>query len=197
MSDDLSPLWDKLEALPAEDTAAQLEVVRDALAQTNADARGEFVGWRLELMRLLDQELAGEADEAIKTLREMIGVSSREGHENDWIRLQRHLGTALLHHPNANSTDPNGVQALAALNRKRCQVIVSDLKMPRMDGMGFLKEVLVLDAEIPVILMTAFGTVSSAVEAMKLGAFDYIQKPFEAVEIALLVDRRPESLRAH
>ena len=54
---------------------------------------------------------------------------------------------------------------------------------------AYCKEVLALDAEIPVILMTAFGTVSSAVQAMKLGAFDYIQKPFEAVEIALLVDR--------
>lgn len=103
--------------------------------------------------------------------------------------LRDSLREALTREEHEVQTFADPVQALAALNRKRCQVIVSDLKMPRMDGMGFLKEVLALDAEIPVILMTAFGTVSSAVQAMKLGAFDYIQKPFEAVEIALLVDR--------
>lgn len=81
------------------------------------------------------------------------------------------------------------IDALSAMKRRRCHVIVSDLKMPRMDGITFLKEALALDAEVPVILMTAFGSVTSAVQAMKLGAFDYLQKPFEAMEIGLLVDR--------
>lgn len=79
--------------------------------------------------------------------------------------------------------------ALAALQRTTCDVVVSDLKMPGMDGITFLKEVLAQHPDMPAILMTAYGTVDSAVAAMKLGAFDYIQKPFEAQELALLVDR--------
>ncbi len=103
--------------------------------------------------------------------------------------LQDSLREALRREEHEVETFPDPLEALAALKQKRCHVIVSDLKMPRMDGIAFLREVLALDKEIPVILMTAFGTVSSAVEAMKLGAFDYIQKPFEAVEIGVLVDR--------
>jgi DNA-binding NtrC family response regulator len=83
----------------------------------------------------------------------------------------------------------NPCDALEHLRTMRCDVVVSDLKMPRMDGISFLKELLTLDPEVPTILMTAYGSVSSAVQAMKLGAFDYIQKPFDADEIAVLVDR--------
>ena len=84
---------------------------------------------------------------------------------------------------------PEPVSALKSLHDKGCDLVVSDLKMPGMDGISFLREILLYDREMPVILMTAFGSVSSAVEAMRLGAYDYIQKPFEADEISLLVDR--------
>ncbi len=83
----------------------------------------------------------------------------------------------------------DAVAALEALRNRSFDVVVSDLKMPRMDGITFLGEVLTHDRDMPVILMTAYGTVASAVSAMKQGAFDYIQKPFEADELALLVDR--------
>jgi hypothetical protein len=112
MSEELSSYWDKLEA--TEDPAAQLAITRDALAKTTVEDRGEYVGWRLELMRLLDQEVAAQADEAVATLKEMITVSPRDTHENDWIRLHRHLGTALLHHPHADDADPKGTGALEA-----------------------------------------------------------------------------------
>jgi len=68
-------------------------------------------------------------------------------------------------------------------------VVVSDLKMPGLDGIGLLGELRAAGFEMPVILMTAYGTVSTAVQAMKLGAFDYIQKPFEPEQISVLVDR--------
>src|SRR5213076_3226351 len=70
-----------------------------------------------------------------------------------------------------------------------------DLKMPRMTGLELLAEAKRLRAEMPVVLMTAFATVQTAVEAMKLGAYDYIQKPFDGDEIKLLVDRTLEHSR--
>ncbi|MHC5021640.1 MAG: hypothetical protein ACYTGX_16335 [Planctomycetota bacterium] len=112
MPEDLTPLWDKLEA--TDDPAEQLAITREALAKTTLEDRGEYVGWRLELMRLLDQEDADQADQAVATLQELIAASPRETHENDWIRLHRHLGTALLHHPNADAADPQGAGAKGA-----------------------------------------------------------------------------------
>jgi two-component system response regulator HydG len=68
-------------------------------------------------------------------------------------------------------------------------LLITDLKMPRMTGIELLAEAKRLRPELPVVLMTAFATVATAVEAMKLGAYDYIQKPFDGEEIKLLVDR--------
>ncbi len=79
--------------------------------------------------------------------------------------------------------------ALKAISKRSFDIIITDLKMPGMDGVGLLREIRSSGIDVPVIMMTAFGSVSSAVEAMKLGAYDYIQKPFEADEIELLVSR--------
>ena len=64
-----------------------------------------------------------------------------------------------------------------------------------MTGIELLAEAKKLRPEMPVVLMTAFATVQTAVEAMKLGAYDYIQKPFDGEEIKLLVDRTLEHSR--
>src|SRR5438874_7147345 len=77
----------------------------------------------------------------------------------------------------------------------RFDLLVTDLKMPRMTGIELLTEAKRLRAEMPVVVMTAFATVQTAVEAMKLGAYDYIQKPFEGEEIKLLVERTLEHNR--
>jgi DNA-binding NtrC family response regulator len=68
-------------------------------------------------------------------------------------------------------------------------LLITDLKMPKMTGIELLTEAKRIRPELPVVLMTAFATVTTAVEAMKLGAYDYIQKPFDGEEIKLLVDR--------
>src|SRR5262249_31619075 len=68
-------------------------------------------------------------------------------------------------------------------------VIVSDLKMPGIDGIEFLRQLRERQLETPLILMTAVATVPTAVSAMKMGAFDYLQKPFEADELIVLIDR--------
>jgi DNA-binding NtrC family response regulator len=77
----------------------------------------------------------------------------------------------------------------------RVDLVITDLKMPKMTGIEFLAEVKKLRPDLPVVLMTAFATVQTAVEAMKLGAYDYIQKPFDGEEIRLLVDRTLEHNR--
>ena len=69
------------------------------------------------------------------------------------------------------------------------------MKMPKMTGIELLAEAKKLRPEMPVVLMTAFATVATAVEAMKLGAYDYIQKPFDGEELKLLVDRSLEHTR--
>ncbi len=108
---------------------------------------------------------------------------------DDNALLQDSLRETLLREEHRVETYSDPPAALTALRRQRCDVVISDLKMPKMNGIAFLQEVLALDSDMPVILMTAFGSVSTAVQAMKLGAFDYIQKPFEADEIVLLVER--------
>jgi DNA-binding NtrC family response regulator len=88
---------------------------------------------------------------------------------------------------------PMAVTRLGAAGR--VDLLITDLKMPRMTGLELLAEAKRLRPETPVVLMTAFATVSTAVEAMKLGAYDYIQKPFDGDEIKLLVDRTLEHSR--
>jgi DNA-binding NtrC family response regulator len=68
-------------------------------------------------------------------------------------------------------------------------LILTDLRMPQKDGMSVLKEAKAIDPDIVVILFTAYGTIKSALEACKLGAFDYIQKPFSAEQLRIAVNR--------
>lgn len=83
----------------------------------------------------------------------------------------------------------SGPEALDRVAVQRPDVLVSDLKMPGMNGVELLAQVRRIDDELPVILMTAFGSVQTAVEAMKLGAFDYLTKPFEGDELLIGVKR--------
>ena len=86
--------------------------------------------------------------------------------------------------------------ALARLGAPgKFDLLITDLKMPKKTGIELLQEVKKLRPELPVVMMTAFATVATAVEAMKLGAYDYIQKPFDGDEIKLLVDRTLEHAR--
>jgi DNA-binding NtrC family response regulator len=79
--------------------------------------------------------------------------------------------------------------AVSVIRKGAFELVITDLKMPGMDGVELLRQIRSGGGEMPVIVMTAFGTIASAVEAMRLGAYDYIQKPFEGDEIELLVER--------
>ncbi len=80
-------------------------------------------------------------------------------------------------------------QALAELAPARMDVIVSDLRMPGMDGIELLRSLRSAGVDTPFVLMTAYASVPTAVEAMKLGATDYIQKPFDAEAIRMVIER--------
>lgn len=86
-------------------------------------------------------------------------------------------------------TFDNAQEALTAIRQRPFDVVLTDLRIPGMDGVGLLREMRRLTIETPVILMTAFASVQTAVEAMKLGAFDYVQKPFNAEEVAIVIER--------
>ncbi len=88
----------------------------------------------------------------------------------------------------------NGEQALAIQKKARFPFILCDLKMPKMDGLQFLKN---LENDIPrpiIIMMSAYATIDDAVEAMKSGAYDFITKPFKTAEILLVLEKAKEHL---
>ncbi len=103
--------------------------------------------------------------------------------------LRESVAEALGRDDHHVTTFADPVEALEVIKADRFDCIVTDFKMPGMDGVTLLREARSAGCEASVILMTAFGTVNSAVEAMKLRAYDYIQKPFNADHICLLVDR--------
>jgi DNA-binding NtrC family response regulator len=84
-------------------------------------------------------------------------------------------------------------QALRLLDTMRPDVVFTDVRLPGMSGIELLRRIRDFDAAIPVIIMTAHGTIEGAVEAVKLGAFDYLKKPVDLEELKLLADRAREN----
>ena len=89
-------------------------------------------------------------------------------------------------------TASDGAQALGYLAASTFDVVVSDIKMPALDGMQLLNEVKREQPDVEVVLMTGYSTVESAVVAMKAGAYDYLTKPFDPDEAAIVVQRAAE-----
>lgn len=92
-------------------------------------------------------------------------------------------------------TASTGDEALKKIKEKEYDVILSDIRMPQMSGMELLKATKESCPSSKVMLMTAYGTIENAVEAMKLGAFDYITKPFSADDIEVKIKRALEYKR--
>ena len=88
-----------------------------------------------------------------------------------------------------------GNEALAILQRTPVDLVLADYKMPDMNGLELLKASKQLNPEVPMVLITAYGSIASAVEAMKAGAYDYLTKPIELEELVHLVDRIAERQR--
>ena len=83
----------------------------------------------------------------------------------------------------------DGAAALGALEREHVDILMADLRMPGLGGMELLERVKEVSPQTEVVIVTAYGSVPSAVEAMKLGAFDYLLKPFNTEEVKLLLER--------
>jgi len=83
----------------------------------------------------------------------------------------------------------NGEEAIEMVQEYSFNVVITDLKMPRGDGLQVLEQVKKVDPRIIVIICTGYGTVDTAVKAMRLGAYDYITKPVKAEEMRLVVQR--------
>ena len=90
------------------------------------------------------------------------------------------------------SSAANGVDALALLDKDEFNLVISDIKMPEMDGLELLVKIKRRAPDLEVILATGFGTIETAVAAMKMGAYDYLQKPFNLDEMHNLVKRALE-----
>jgi two-component system, NtrC family, response regulator HydG len=86
----------------------------------------------------------------------------------------------------------DGAAALEWCRSRRPDVLITDMRMPGMSGLELIEQVRRLDEDLPVLVMTAFGTIDTAVRAMKVGAFDYLTKPFEGDELVIAVKRAIE-----
>ncbi len=87
------------------------------------------------------------------------------------------------------NTALNGLEALNLYRKDSYDLIIADLKMPQMDGIELLKQLKLEFPDVFLIMMTAYGSVKTAVEAMKMGAYDYVTKPVSAEEIRLIIQR--------
>ena len=108
---------------------------------------------------------------------------------DDEANIRTHLSTyaATLGHDVEVASD--GAAALSALRGRRFDVVMSDVRMPNLDGMEVLNETKRQSPETAVVLMTAYGTIPQAVEAIRAGATDYLVKPFGLDQVALVLER--------
>ncbi len=111
---------------------------------------------------------------------------------DDEPNLRKVLGALLQQEGFEVHPEADGAAALARVRASPSgtfDAVISDLRMPELDGIGLLRALVREDPELPVVLLTAHGTVDSAVEAVKLGAFDYLEKPFDRDQIRDVLQR--------
>ena len=107
--------------------------------------------------------------------------------ELDMLELLELIITDRTSYQVVTVSDPLKVPEL--LKEGGFDLLISDLRMPQMDGMELLDRVRQIDAHLPYIILTAYGTIESAIEAMRKGALDYITKPFRQEQILLTVEK--------
>ena len=107
--------------------------------------------------------------------------------EPDLLDLLKLILIEKTDHKVLTTTNPH--QAIEWCKSYQADLLISDLRMPEMEGIELLKIVKQIDPNLPLILITAYGTIESAVEAMRHQAFDYITKPFKKEQILMTVDK--------
>jgi DNA-binding NtrC family response regulator len=106
---------------------------------------------------------------------------------DDEPNMRRVLGALLRPEGYTVLEATDGAEALGLIASERVDCVVTDLRMPRMNGLEFLEAAHKQQGGLPILLLTAYGTVGSAVEALKRGAFDYLTKPFDPEEVRQVV----------
>ena len=109
--------------------------------------------------------------------------------------IQEALGDRLESLGYRVSRASDGQQALELIDHQDPQMVFLDIEMPRMKGLDVLREIRKREKDFPVVMITAYGSIDLAVEAMKEGAYDFIPKPFKANHIALVVEKAMERQR--
>ncbi len=108
---------------------------------------------------------------------------------DDEARMRRVLEIMLQRMGHKTCSVSNGREALKFVQTETFDLVLTDLRMPEMDGVELLDAIHAQDVEIPVIILTAYGTVENAVEAMKKGAYDYILRPFDVEAVERVITR--------
>jgi DNA-binding NtrC family response regulator len=116
-------------------------------------------------------------------------VKARLAILDDEQRMVDILGMVLRREGHDVHTFVDPLAVLGALEKEPFDLLLTDLKMPEMDGVEVLRRARALQPELPVILITAHATIPTAIEAMRAGAFDYVEKPFDNTELKSLVQR--------
>ena len=114
---------------------------------------------------------------------------------DDETVLARVMCDYLARHGFGTAATGSGEEALRVIENEPPDVVILDYRLPRMDGVAVLRHIKEMRPEIEVIMLTAHGSVESAVEAMKSGAFDYLNKPIDLEELRLVVSKAFQSLR--
>jgi len=128
----------------------------------------------------------------IKPQERRLGTMGRILIVDDDQSLRQALSVLLKRKGYEVSVAANGREALETLRSESLDVVITDLKMDEMSGLELLKGIKSNFPEVEVILLTAFGSISNAVEAMKLEAFDYVTKPFKNDELLIVVSKALE-----
>ena len=107
--------------------------------------------------------------------------------EKDMLVLLKRIITEETEHEAVTESDPK--RALELFRENPFNLVITDLKMPKMDGMQVLEKVREMDPNVTVVILTAFATIENAVEAIQKGAYDYITKPFRRERILLTIGK--------
>jgi len=114
---------------------------------------------------------------------------------DDDDQLRQSFDKLLTEEGHAVQTAPAGETAIAMVRESVPDLVVMDVRLPGMSGLETFRAIREIEPKLPVIVMTAFGTTETAIEATKLGAFEYVLKPFEIPEILALIDQALEAGR--
>ena len=110
--------------------------------------------------------------------------------EPNMLRLLKTILTSKTNYEVVTTNNP--LEAAKLLQEESFDLLITDLKMPLMDGMDLIETVKKIDAALPIIMVTAYGTIETAEEAIQKGAYDYITKPFRQEAILITLKRALE-----